>query len=129
MNNEYHTPVLLAEVIEGLRIHADGIYVDGGTQILIEGNIVHHNNIGIEIACEHSGRTSSYVTCRNNIVYLSTGPGISIGGMTISGKSIVKRFKANVVGGENVVDAQGASRMHPRVRLESDIVLFVHCVS
>ena len=63
---------------------ADGIYIDGGTQILIEGNIVHHNNIGIEIACEHSGRTSSYVICRNNIVYLSTGPGISIGGYSSS---------------------------------------------
>ena len=63
---------------------ADGIYIDGGTQILIESNIVHHSNIGIEIASEHSGKTSSYVTCRNNIVYLSTGPGISIGGYSSS---------------------------------------------
>jgi 16S rRNA (cytosine1402-N4)-methyltransferase len=28
MNNEYHIPVLLNEVIEGLRIKPDGIYVD-----------------------------------------------------------------------------------------------------
>ena len=63
---------------------ADGIYVDGGTQVLIEDNIVHHCNIGIEVASEHKGKLSSYVTVRNNIVYLSTGPGMSIGGYDTS---------------------------------------------
>src|SRR3546814_2484589 len=34
---------------------ADGIYVDGGRDILIEGNTIHDVNIGIELASEHAG--------------------------------------------------------------------------
>jgi len=59
---------------------ANGIYVDGGARIVVERNILHHNNISVELASEHQGRVSSYVTLRNNLIYLSTGPGISIGG-------------------------------------------------
>jgi hypothetical protein len=59
---------------------AGGIYVDGGAGITIERNVLHHNNIGIEAASEHLGRASSNVTVRNNLVYLDTGPGLSIGG-------------------------------------------------
>ena len=59
---------------------ADGIYVDGGTRVLIERNIVHHTNIGIEVASEHRLRTSSYVTVRSNLLYANYGPAISLGG-------------------------------------------------
>jgi len=59
---------------------ADGIYVDGGTTTLIERNLIHNVDIGIEMASEHSGRTSSYVTARNNLVYFGNSAGISIGG-------------------------------------------------
>ncbi len=59
---------------------ANAIYVDGGTRIVIERNVMHHNNISVEVASEHKGHTSSYVRVRNNLVYLDTGPGISIGG-------------------------------------------------
>jgi hypothetical protein len=59
---------------------ADGIYVDGGTDIIIEKNRVYTCNIGIEVASEHQGRDSSYVTVRNNFVYNSDVTGISIGG-------------------------------------------------
>ena len=59
---------------------ADGIYVDGGTDITIERNIVHHSNIGIELASEHVGRATSYITVRNNFIYLNDVVGISMGG-------------------------------------------------
>jgi hypothetical protein len=59
---------------------ADGIYVDGGTNILIERNIVHHANIGIELASEHAGKDTSYITLRNNFIYSNTQVGIAIGG-------------------------------------------------
>lgn len=59
---------------------ADGIYVDGGTRITIERNRVHHVDFGIEVASEHASRTSSYVLVRNNLVYLGSSAGISIGG-------------------------------------------------
>jgi hypothetical protein len=59
---------------------AGGIYVDGGTRILVERNIVHHSNIGIELASEHSGKNTSYITLRNNFFYNNTQAGIAIGG-------------------------------------------------
>jgi hypothetical protein len=59
---------------------ADGIYVDGGTRILIERNLVHHVDIGIEVASEHAGRTSSDVIVRNNLIHSGNSTGISIGG-------------------------------------------------
>ncbi len=59
---------------------AGGIYVDGGTRILIERNIVHHSNLGVELASEHSGKNTSYVTLRNNFFYNNTQTGIAMGG-------------------------------------------------
>ncbi len=59
---------------------SDGIYVDGGTNIVIERNIVHHTNIGIELASEHSGKNTSFITVRNNFVYSNTQVGIAFGG-------------------------------------------------
>ncbi len=59
---------------------ADGIYVDGGTRIVIEKNVVHDCNIGIELASEHYGKDTSYVTVRDNWVYRSHTTGIAFGG-------------------------------------------------
>jgi hypothetical protein len=59
---------------------ADGIYVDGGRDTLIERNIVHHTNIAIELASEHAGRSTSNITVRNNFVYSNTQVGVAIGG-------------------------------------------------
>jgi hypothetical protein len=47
---------------------------------LIERNIIHHTNIGIELASEHSGRATSNITVRNNFVYSNTQVGIAFGG-------------------------------------------------
>ena len=59
---------------------ADGIYVDGGRDVLVEGNIVHDVNVGLEFASEHHGRSTSFVTARNNLVYDATAIGVAIGG-------------------------------------------------
>lgn len=64
----------------GVERSADGIYVDGGTRILIEQNTVHDCNIGIEIASEHKGKATSEVTVRNNFVYRSHSIGLAMGG-------------------------------------------------
>ncbi len=64
----------------GKQYAADGIYVDGGTNIVIEQNLIHAVDLGIEIASEHLGHTSSYVTARNNVIYGGNSAGISIGG-------------------------------------------------
>ncbi|MEO7715593.1 MAG: right-handed parallel beta-helix repeat-containing protein [Capsulimonas sp.] len=64
----------------GGSLGADGIYVDGGTRIVVERNTVHHADIGIELACEHKSKVTSYVTARSNVVYASYMVGVTIGG-------------------------------------------------
>jgi len=64
----------------GKQYAADGIYVDGGTQIVIEQNVVHNADLAVELASEHSGHVTSYITARNNVVYQNNSNGFSIGG-------------------------------------------------
>jgi len=64
----------------GKQYASDGIYVDGGTRIVIEQNTVHNTDLGIEMASEHDTRVTSYVTARNNVVYENNSNGVSIGG-------------------------------------------------
>jgi hypothetical protein len=59
---------------------SDGIYVDGGTRVLIEQNVVHDVDVGIELASEHQNRATSYITARNNLIYHCNTAGVSIGG-------------------------------------------------
>ncbi len=60
--------------------NSDGIYVDGGTRVLIERNIMHDVDFGIELASEHKDRATSYITARNNLIYHAHTAGVSIGG-------------------------------------------------
>jgi len=64
----------------GNDVSSDGIYVDGGTRILIERNVMHDVDFGIELASEHRNRATSYVTARNNLMYRCHTAGVSIGG-------------------------------------------------
>lgn len=59
---------------------ANGIYVDGGKSITIDGNSISLCNIGIELASEHSGRVASEITVTNNSVTGSHTVGMSLGG-------------------------------------------------
>jgi hypothetical protein len=59
---------------------SDGIYVDGGSRILIEQNVIHDVDFGIELASEHQNRATSYITARNNLIYRCHTAGVSIGG-------------------------------------------------
>jgi hypothetical protein len=60
--------------------NSDGIYVDGGTRVLIEQNVMHDVDFGIELASEHKDRSTSYITARNNLIYHGHTAGVSIGG-------------------------------------------------
>jgi len=64
----------------GDEVSSDGIYVDGGTRLVIEHNVMHDVDFGIELASEHFGKTTSDVTARNNLIYNCHTAGISIGG-------------------------------------------------
>jgi len=64
----------------GNQYAADGIYVDGGTRIVIERNRIHHVDLGIEMASEHAGKTTDNIIARDNLIYFGNSAGISIGG-------------------------------------------------
>ena len=64
----------------GQEVNSDGIYVDGGTRLLIERNIMHDVDFGIELASEHYGKTTSRITARSNLIYGCHTAGITIGG-------------------------------------------------
>ena len=59
---------------------AAGIYVDGGTDVLIERNSSYNNDIGVELASEHDGKFTANVIARNNLIYRNNVAGVSIGG-------------------------------------------------
>lgn len=59
---------------------ADGFYVDGGKEILIERNEAYNCNIGVELASEHNDKSTSGIILRNNYIHHNTVIGIAIGG-------------------------------------------------
>jgi uncharacterized protein DUF1565 len=61
------------------QVGADGYYCDGCTRIIVERNLIHDSDLS-EMASEHSGHVSSYVTFRNNVIYHALYVGLSIGG-------------------------------------------------
>jgi len=63
----------------------DGLYCDGCAQVVFERNTVYANDVGIEAASEISGKLSSNVIIRNNVVYGSNSAGITVGGYAKSG--------------------------------------------
>ena len=59
---------------------AAGIYVDGGRDILIEGNIVTQSDLGIEVGAENKGTLVTGVVVRGNIIYKNDKAGLVFGG-------------------------------------------------
>ena len=77
---------------------ADGIYVDGGRDILIERNIVLRSNIALEIASEHSFGSTSNVLARDNLLADSTIIGVAMGGYdTERGQTVNARVVNNTL--------------------------------
>ena len=57
-----------------------GIYIDGAKDIVIERNTCYRNIWGIEVGCEHSGKSASGITVKNNVIYRNAKAGIALGG-------------------------------------------------
>jgi hypothetical protein len=77
---------------------ADGIYVDGGRDLLIERNTVLRSNIALEIASEHSFGSASNVLARDNLLADSTTIGLAMGGYdTERGKTVNARVVNNTL--------------------------------
>lgn len=58
-----------------------GIYVDGGTTIVVERNRCYENGNGIEVGCEENGQ-SDHIIVRNNLLYNNENVGLYVGGYT-----------------------------------------------
>jgi hypothetical protein len=59
---------------------ADGIYVDGGTHIVISGNRVSDSDIGVEVAAENPHGSGDHVLVDHNRITGSLFTGITTGG-------------------------------------------------
>jgi hypothetical protein len=59
---------------------AGGIYVDGGKNIVVQGNHVSSSDLGIEVGCENHGYVASGIAVRDNIIDLNTQGGLVFGG-------------------------------------------------
>ena len=59
---------------------ADGIYIDGGTDIRVERNRVIGNDIGIEVAAENARGSADHVVVADNFITRSGYVGIATGG-------------------------------------------------
>lgn len=60
---------------------AGGIYVDGGRDILIDGNRSYENGWGVEVGAEENG-TVSNIEVTNNLLYRNQQAGLALGGYT-----------------------------------------------
>lgn len=64
--------------------YAAGIYVDGGSDIIIESNIVYESDMGIEIGCENAGFVVTGCVVRNNLLFNNDKAGLAFGGYAAS---------------------------------------------
>lgn len=57
-----------------------GIYIDGAAFVSIEGNRCQHNGYGVEVGCEHAGKSASYIIVKNNVIVDNEVAGLALGG-------------------------------------------------
>ncbi|MBM7840656.1 parallel beta-helix repeat protein [Alkalihalobacillus xiaoxiensis] len=110
-------------VIQGNRVHhnssynnpsynqdysAGGIYIDGGSSIIIRDNTVYQNDIGIEATSEHKGKFASEIEIIANEVYDNHYTGIAIGGYDSErGGTSHTRIAENVLANNDTIGLEG----------------------
>jgi Right handed beta helix region len=101
--------------------NSDGIYVDGGTRVVIERNVIHDVDFGIELASEHKGRATSYITARNNLIYHANTAGVSIGGYDPERGRTEHCTVVNNTLYENDTAGTGAGEFQMQYNMEDDV--------
>lgn len=66
-----------------------GIYVDGGRNIVIEGNEVQQCDLGIEVGAENPGSITSGVIVRGNLIHRNDKVGLIFGGYEAAAGRVV----------------------------------------
>ncbi|WP_411830255.1 choice-of-anchor Q domain-containing protein [Paenibacillus alba] len=101
---------------------ADGIYVDGGKDTIIEQNYSYNNDIGIEIASEHPGKSTSNITVRSNMVYKNSASGISLGGSSSGNGSADNNKVVNNTLYKNDAANQGSGQVNFQYKTNNNII-------
>lgn len=87
---------------------AAGIYVDGGTTTVIERNVVHGCNYGVEIASEDPDGMADQIILRNNILHHNHQAGLIMGGYSRSrGTTLNCQVVGNTLFHNGTIDATG----------------------
>jgi Right handed beta helix region len=88
---------------------APGIYVDGGSDILIERNHVFSCNFGLSVGSEQPGRLAARIKVRNNIFHHNHVGGVIIGGEDTanSGGASACSFTNNTIWENDLAGAGG----------------------
>lgn len=73
---------------------AAGIYVDGARDLVLERNLVHHCDYGIEVGCENPG-TVTEVVVRSNLLVRNGVAGLIFGGYDAERGSVERCLFAN----------------------------------
>ena len=66
---------------------ADGIYLDGSAQVIVERNMVYDVDLGIEVTGEGAAQNTTNNVVRDNLFFYNSTVGISIGGQGTPGGS------------------------------------------
>lgn len=74
---------------------AAGICVDGGRNIVLEYNVSHHNDVGIEVGAQNPGIVTSKIIVRNNLVYMNDQAGLAFGGDAVTAGRVKSSYFVN----------------------------------
>ncbi|MBB3127216.1 hypothetical protein FHS19_001870 [Paenibacillus rhizosphaerae] len=101
---------------------ADGIYVDGGKDSIIERNYSYNNDIGVEIASEHAGKATSNITVRSNFIYGNRLTGIAMGGYdTLRGSTVGCRIVNNTLY-KNDTLGDGSGQLYVQYDTQNNVI-------
>ncbi|MGG4091062.1 choice-of-anchor Q domain-containing protein [Paenibacillus lautus] len=101
---------------------AGGIYVDGGKDSIIEQNYSYNNDIGIEIASEHAGKSTSNITVRSNMVYNNRLTGIAMGGYDNQRGSTVNCKVVNNTVYKNDTLGDGSGQLYVQYDTKNNVI-------
>jgi hypothetical protein len=86
---------------------ADGIYLDGSAEIVVERNTVYDVDLGIEVTGEGAAQNTTNNVVRDNLFFYNSYVGISIGGQGTPGGSSNSTVLNNTTWSNGVMAASG----------------------
>jgi hypothetical protein len=102
---------------------ADGIYIDGGRDIAVIGNVVLRSNIGLELASEHAEGSTANVFATGNRIAHSTTIGLALGGYDRErGKTVGARVIGNTFVDDDTLHT-GSGELLLQFRVEDSQIL------